>query len=83
MKRTTLKLMGSLVNPAAAVNTLNSMTPMERAQRRPIRSDSVPRTMAPNIMPNRAELAMKPAVDAFTPICCMMDGRAMPTTAMS
>ena len=56
-----LKVTGSLVNPAAAVKTLNSATQIEIVQRRPILSASVPRKIAPNIIPNSAELAMKPA----------------------
>jgi hypothetical protein len=56
---------------------------MDIVQRRPILSASVPRKIAPNIMPNSAELAMKPAVEALTPIAFMMEGRAMPATAMS
>ena len=67
----------------AAVKTLNSATQIEIAQRRPIFSDRAPRPTAPNIMPNSAELAMKPAVEAVTPICCMMAGSAAPATAMS
>ena len=62
MKRITLKVTGSLVKPAPAVKTLNRNTQIEIVQRRPIRSDSAPRKTAPNIMPNSAELAMKPAV---------------------
>ena len=51
--------------------------------RRPMRSATVPRKMAPNIMPNKAELTMKPALVALTPICFMIEGRAMPATARS
>ena len=53
-----LKVTGSWVMPAAAVNTLNSTMQITMAQRRPILSAMVPRNMAPNIMPNRAELTM-------------------------
>ena len=41
------------------------------------------KTMAPNIMPNRAELAMKPALPALTPMSFMIEGNAAPTTARS
>ena len=68
----TLNVTGSLVNPAAAVKTLNSDTQIEIVQRRPILSASVPRNIAPNIIPNSAELAMKPAVEASTPMSFMM-----------
>ncbi|MNN44575.1 hypothetical protein D3C81_1588710 [compost metagenome] len=83
INRITLNVTGSLVRPAAAVNTLNRNTHSEMVQRRPIRSDRAPRKMAPNIMPNSAELAMKPAVDAVTPISFMIEGNAAPATAMS
>jgi hypothetical protein len=82
-KRVTLNVTGSFVRPAAAVNTLNSTMQMTMAQRRPMRSAMVPRKMAPNIMPNSAELTMKPAWVASTPICFMIDGSAMPATARS
>ena len=78
-----LKLTGSEVKPAAAVNRLNRRMQIVMAQRRPMRSAMVPRKMAPNIMPNNAELAMKPACFGSTPICFMIEGRAMPTTARS
>ena len=71
------------MKPAAAVKTLNRNTQIEIVQRRPILSDIAPRKTAPNIMPNSAELAMKPAVEAVTPICFMIDGSAVPATAMS
>jgi len=48
-----------------------------------MRSAMVPMKMAPNIMPNSAELTMKPAWVAWTPICFMIDGSAMPATARS
>ena len=38
------------------------------AKRRPIRSAIVPSKIAPNIMPNSAELTMKPAFVASTPM---------------
>ncbi|XQU72269.1 hypothetical protein OJJOAM_005058 [Cupriavidus sp. H18C1] len=82
-KRVTLNVTGSLVKPAAAVKTENSTMQMAMAQRRPMRSAMVPRKIAPNIMPNSAELTMKPACVASTPIDCMIDGRAMPATARS
>ena len=78
-----LKLMGSLVSPAAAVKTLNIATQTLIISGRPIRSASVPKKIAPNIMPNSAELAMKPACVASTPICFMIAGNADPTTARS
>ena len=79
----TLNVTGSLVNPAAAVKTLNSATQIEIVQRRPILSASAPRNIAPNIIPNSAEPAMKPAVEASTPMSFMMEGSATPATAMS
>ena len=79
----TLKLTGSCVNPAAAVKTLNSATQTEIISGRPMRSASVPRKIAPNIMPNSAELAMKPACVASTPMSFMIAGSAAPTTARS
>ncbi len=82
-KRITLKVIGSLVNPAAAVKALNRNTQIEIAQRRPILSASAPSAIAPNIMPNSAELAMKPAVEASTFIAFMIDGSAVPATARS
>ena len=82
-KRATLKTIGSFVNPAAAVNTLNSAMQIATTQRRPIRSARVPKRMLPNIMPNSAELTMKPALAALTPMLFMIDGRAMPATAKS
>ncbi|MNO00438.1 hypothetical protein D3C81_2203270 [compost metagenome] len=69
--------------PAAAVNTLNSRMQMAMALRRPMRSAIVPRKMAPNIMPNSAELTMNPACVADTPMSFMMAGSAMPATARS
>ena len=83
MKRVMLKVIGSCVNPAAAVKTLNSATQIEIISGRPILSASVPRKIAPNIIPNRAELAMKPACVASTPMSFMIDGSAAPTTARS
>jgi hypothetical protein len=65
------------------VNTLNSARQITMARRRPMRSARVPRKIAPNIMPNSAELTMKPAFRAVTPISFMMDGSAMPATARS
>ena len=82
-KRKALKVTGSPVRPAAAVKMLNSATQIEIVRTRPILSASVPKTMAPNIMPNRAELAMKPAPPALTPMSFMIDGKAAPTTARS
>jgi len=52
-------------------------------RRLPILSAMVPRKMAPNIMPNSAELTMKPAFVGLTPISFMIDGNAMPATARS
>ncbi|MNS93444.1 hypothetical protein D3C72_1276200 [compost metagenome] len=82
-KRVMLKVTGSLVKPAAAVKTLNSAMQMAMARLRPMRSATVPRKIAPNIMPNSAELTMKPALVAVTPISFMIDGSAMPATARS
>ena len=82
-KRRTLKVTGSWVNPAAAVKTLNSRMQIAMAHRRPILSAIVPRKIAPNIMPNSAELTMKPALCGSTPISFMIDGSAMPATARS
>lgn len=82
-KRIALKVYGLSVKPAAAVNTLNRKMQIAMALRRPILSAMVPRKMAPNIMPNRAELTMKPAFWAVTPISFMIDGSAMPATARS
>jgi hypothetical protein len=82
-KRIALNTYGSWVMPAAAVNTLNSARQMTMAWRRPMRSAMVPRKMAPNIMPNSAELTMKPAFCAVTPMSFMIDGSAMPATARS
>ena len=79
----TLKLTGSLASPAAAVNRLNIRMQITITSRRPIRSATAPKTMLPNIIPNRAELTMNPAWVASTPISCMIEGRAMPTTARS
>ena len=56
------KVTGSCVNPAAAVKTLNSAMQMAIVRRRPILSAMVPRKMAPNIIPNSAELTMKPGL---------------------
>ena len=61
MKRVMLKVIGSWVNPAAAVKMLNRKMQIEIISLRPILSASVPRKIAPNIIPNSAELAMKPA----------------------
>jgi hypothetical protein len=82
-KRITLNVTGSLVRPAAAVNTLNSAMQIAMARRLPILSATVPKNIAPNIMPNSAELTMKPALVGLTPICFMIDGNAMPATARS
>ncbi len=78
-----LKVTGSCVNPATAVKTLNNATQIEIISGRPILSARVPRKIAPNIIPNNAELAMKPACVASTPMSFMIDGRAAPTTARS
>ena len=82
-KRTMAKVSGSLARPAAAVNTLNSAMQIAIVQRRPIRSAMVPRKIAPNIMPNSAELTMNPAWVGSTPISFMIEGSAMPATARS
>ena len=82
-KRSTPNTTGSRVRPAAAVKTLNSTTQMAIARRRPMRSATVPKKTAPNIMPNSAELTMKPAPAALTPMSFMIDGSAMPATARS
>ena len=63
--------------------SLNMNTQITIAQRRPILSASAPSPIAPNIMPNSAELAMKPAVAASTFIAFMIDGSAVPATARS
>jgi hypothetical protein len=78
-----LKVIGSRVNPATAVKMLNNATQIEIASRRPNLSAKVPRKIAPNIIPNNAELAMKPAFVASTPISAMIAGKAAPTTARS
>ena len=83
IKRIILNVIGSLVRPAAAVNTLNKNTQIAIVRRRPILSDNAPKNMAPNIIPNNAELAMKPAVEASTPIPVIIDGNAAPATAIS
>ncbi|MCY1455142.1 hypothetical protein D9M71_722540 [compost metagenome] len=83
MKRMILKLTGSLVKPAAAVKRLNNATQMATIFGRPIRSASVPRKMAPSIVPNRAEPAMIPALVASIFMSCIMAGRAAPTMARS
>lgn len=82
-KRTMLNVTGSRARPAAAVKMLNSAMQMAIALRRPILSAMVPRKMAPNTMPNSAELTMKPACVGSTPRSFMIDGSAMPTTARS
>ena len=83
IKRKILKLTGSSHKPAAAVKTLNKNTQIAIVQRRPIFSDKPPKKIAPNIMPNNAELAIKPAVEALTCISSMIDGIAAPATAIS
>ena len=83
MKRITLKEIGSCVRPAAAVKMENSAIQIAMVQRRPTLSAMVPRKIAPNIMPNSAELIMKPALVGDTPISFMMDGSAAPATARS
>ena len=83
MKRAMLNVIESLVNPAAAVNKLNSVMQITTTRRRPIRSASVPKRMLPNIMPNSAALTMKPALVASTLMPFMIEGNAMPTTARS
>ena len=82
-KRVTLKVIGSVAKPAAAVKMLNSTMHTAIAQRRPMRSAIVPRKIAPNIIPNSAALTMKPALVGVTPMSFMMDGKAMPATARS
>ena len=77
------KVTGSFVNPAAAVNTLNSAMQIAIVQRRPILSAMVPRKIAPNIIPKSAELTMNPAWVGSTRSSFMIDGSAIPTTARS
>ncbi|MNT31911.1 hypothetical protein D3C72_1677680 [compost metagenome] len=74
---------GSLTSPAAAVKTLNRATQIAIVQRRPILSAMVPRKIAPNTMPNSAELTMSPAWVGATPRSFMIEGSAMPATARS
>ncbi|MNN39139.1 hypothetical protein D3C81_1531670 [compost metagenome] len=83
IKRIILKLIGSFVIPATAVKTLNRNTQIAIVKRRPILSDIAPKKMAPTIIPNNAELAIKPAVEALTPIFSIIEGIAIPATAMS
>lgn len=83
MKRIALKLIGSFIRPAAAVNRLKMAMHRHITMRLPKRSERFPKIMLPNIIPNSAELAMKPACVASTPMSFMIDGSAMPTTARS
>ena len=83
MKRAALNHSGSFARPAAAVKALKSPIHIAMAQRRPILSAIVPKRIAPNIMPKRAELTIKPAWVGSTPMSFMMDGSAIPATARS
>ncbi|MNI56106.1 hypothetical protein D3C73_1110940 [compost metagenome] len=83
MKREMLKLIGSLVRPAPAVKILNKATQIAIILGRPIRSASVPRKIAPSIVPKSAEPAMMPALVGSMFMSFMIAGRAAPTTARS
>ena len=61
MKRRTPNENGVVANPLKKDAELKSVKQMMMHFLRPIRSPSGPKIMAPNIMPNRAQLARVPA----------------------
>ena len=65
-------------NAPRKVNPLKIATQIMMVFLRPNLSDSVPKLIAPNIMPKSAVLASKPACTAVNPHSCINKGKATP-----
>ena len=77
-KRKTPNSVGDLANAPRNVNPLKIATQIMMVFLRPILSDSAPKLIAPNIMPNSAVLASNPAWTLLKPHSCIKRGKATP-----